>query len=169
MERMERMERMGRVITWDASETVGLWTGALTFGAFPKLCKAWGLCFPSVTGREFCFTLSSPLLPLVPKAAVEVHKTRTAALSLQWGNGLVELPVNLRAGESRLIHLVLLWETEVNVILGYVGNQKGITVARQLLLVLFVRLKWWREVKRSDRVVQSHSHPSHWTSSLSTV
>lgn len=56
----------------------------------------------------------------------------------------------------------------INAVLGYVWSQKGLSVVRQLLLVLFVRLRWWRGMKWSDCIV-CHSHPSHWTSSWSTV
>lgn len=39
---IERTERMGRAITRDASETVGFWAGALTFGALLSSAKHEG-------------------------------------------------------------------------------------------------------------------------------
>lgn len=89
-------------------------TVALTFGAFPKVCKVWVLSFPSVTDRE-----------LAPR---EQWKSIRAELQLsQCGNGLFELPVN---EEERADRQHLVWHAEVNAILGHFWGQKGVTVGQ---------------------------------------
>lgn len=78
---MERIEGMGRY-HMDASEPTGLWTGDVA----SNLCK---LRIPSSHRKETTLFLSLPLLPLCPKAALQVPKARAAASV--W---LVRLPAN---------------------------------------------------------------------------
>lgn len=82
---MERIEEMGRY-HMDASEPTGVWRGDVAFRAFPNLCK---IEIPSSYRKETTLFLSLPLLPLCPKAALQVPKAR--AVASVW---LVRLPAN---------------------------------------------------------------------------